>query len=138
MTQPHSTRRDEDLAATPSSPRPRRHIPRVPALLVAAAAVTALATGCSAAENAAQDVKDAAKSQATQAVANEVENQICSVVGDGVVSDTDLAILRSVLGRASDAGLPPEVTGPLGDITQDGRKATDAVDDLQKRCAARQ
>jgi hypothetical protein len=107
-----------------------------------ALAVTALAAavlgGCAVAEDVTQRAGDAAKAEASRAVADAVQDQICGAVGDGVLSQTDLALLRGLLGRATDSGVPSDVLGPLRDIAQDGKKATDAVDDLQRECAARQ
>ena len=101
------------------------------ALAVTALAVTVLG-GCAVAEDVTQRAGDAAKAEASRAVADAIQDQICGAVGDGALSQTDLALLRGVLGRAADSGVSDDLLGPVRDIAKNGQKATDAADNLQR------
>lgn len=127
----------------PGRGRPHRVTGRRPGLLptavlaVAGLAVTALG-GCAVAEDVGQRAGDAARAEASRAVSDAVMDQICAAVGDGKVSEADLAVIRGILGTASDSGVSDSVLGPVREIAQDGKRAADAVDQVQRECSGRQ
>jgi hypothetical protein len=133
-----STRRRPTGSATSRGPLPARgRVGDRRAALAVLPLALALTTGCSVAQDVTQRAGDAAKTEASQAVASALQDQICAVVGDGRINQSDLAVLKALFNRASDAGLGQDFTGPVGDIVNNGAQATDSVDALQKQCRKR-
>ena len=70
--------------------------------LAAAALMLALA-GCSAAEDAANDAADAAadraRQEATNALRDAIQGQVCNLVGDNRLTDTDITAVSAWLAR---------------------------------------
>jgi hypothetical protein len=59
------------------------------------------------------------------------------VVEDGLVSASDKALLGGLVSAADAAGVPAEITTPLGEIAQAGDQVpADSVDALKDACAA--
>ena len=101
---------------------------------------TALTVGCSqvqdTAQQAAGDVASQAATRVASAAADEVRQQICSRVSDGQVSAQDKQVLAGLVAAARSAGVPSEITTPLGQVAESGDQTPqDAVDALRKACA---
>ncbi|MDE8588113.1 MULTISPECIES: hypothetical protein [Micrococcaceae] len=104
---------------------------------VAATALAAalLLTGCGAVGEAAGTAASDAASRAASAAAQEVNRQICAVVQDGLVSAEDRQALAGLVSAARTAGVPAEITTPLGRIAEAGDQVpADSVRALQDAC----
>jgi hypothetical protein len=84
----------------------------VPLLLVLA--------GCGSVQEAAESAANDAATKVATAAADEVRKQVCSVVEDGTVSASDKALLGGLVSAADAAGVPAEITTPLGEIAKAG------------------
>jgi hypothetical protein len=107
----------------------RRYVPlcAVPFLLLLA--------GCSTIGDAARDVAGEAASQAGSAAAAEVQEQICTTIEDGRISQQDLDVLAGLLTAAEAAGVPAEYLTPLDSITGAGGDVpSDSVEALVEAC----
>lgn len=111
------------------------------AFTVTTAALSAvlLLAGCGAAGDAAGDAArnaaSAAASQAASAVAQEVTKQVCARVQDGLVSVEDKKALAGLVTAAKEAGVPAEITTPLGEVAASGDQVpADAVKSLTDAC----
>ena len=110
----------------------RRHT-----VLAAALSTAVLLTGCGAAGDAAGNAASAAASQAASAVAQEVTKQICARVQDGLVSVEDKKALAGLVSAGREAGVPAEITTPLGDVAASGDQVpADSVKALKDACRA--
>ena len=98
-------------------------------------AAALLLTGCGAVGEAAGNAAGDAASKAASAAAQEVNRQICAVVQDGLVSAEDRQALAGLVSAARTAGVPPEITTPLGQIAEAGDQVpTDSVRALKDAC----
>jgi nucleotide-binding universal stress UspA family protein len=103
------------------------------ALLVPVAAL--VLTGCSQAEEAASNAASEAASRAAGAAADQVRGQICQRLQDGQVSAQDKQVLSGLVEAARSAGVPEDITGPLGQVAQSGDQVpAEAVGQLQQAC----
>ena len=104
---------------------------------LSAAPLLLLLAGCGAVEEAAGNaVSDAASKVASEGAA-EVNRQICAVVQDGLVSVEDKQLLAGLVSAASTAGVPAEITTPLGQIAEAGDEVpAESVQALKDACAA--
>ncbi|WP_320537129.1 hypothetical protein [Pseudarthrobacter sp. IC2-21] len=101
----------------------------VPLLLVIA--------GCGSVQEAAGNAANDAASKVATAATDEVRKQVCTVVEDGLVSASDRAALGGLVSAADAAGVPAEITTPLGRIADAGDKVpADSVDALREACGA--
>lgn len=110
-----------------------------PAVAPVTALCTALLllTGCGAVEEAAGNAASDAASKVASAAAQEVNRQICAVVQDGLVSASDKQVLAGLVSAARTAGVPAEITTPLGQIAEAGDQApADSVRALKDACQA--
>ena len=79
---------------------------------------------------------DAASKVAT-AAADEVTRQICAVIQDGLVSVEDKAVLGGLVAAAETAGVPSDITTPLGQIAEAGDQVpAESVTALKEACPA--
>jgi hypothetical protein len=102
--------------------------------LLAVPFVVALA-GCSAVGDAAQDIAGQAASSAGEAAAREVQNQICTTIDDGQISEQDRDVLVGLLSAAEAAGIATDFLTPLTTITgADEQVPSEAVDALLEAC----
>ncbi|GGH95512.1 hypothetical protein ACFFGR_16150 [Arthrobacter liuii] len=109
------------------------------AVVSAAALSTALLllTGCGAVGDAAGNAASDAASRAASAAAQEVNKQICAVVQDGLVSAEDRQALAGLASAARTAGVPAEITTPLGQIAEAGDQVpAESVRALKDACKA--
>lgn len=96
-----------------------------------------LLTGCGAAGEAAGNAASDAASKVASSAAQEVNRQICAIVQNGLVSAEDKKALGGLVSAAKSAGVPAEITTPLGQIAQSGDQVpTDAVQALKDACHA--
>lgn len=96
-----------------------------------------LLTACGEVQQAAESAAGDAASKVATAAADEVKKQVCAVVEDGLVSASDKALLGGLVDAASTAGVPSEITTPLGQIAKSGDQVpADSVDALKDACAA--
>ncbi|MBX7443292.1 MULTISPECIES: hypothetical protein [unclassified Arthrobacter] len=94
-----------------------------------------LLTGCGAAGEAAGTAASDAASKAASAAAQEVNRQICAVIQDGLVSVEDKQALAGLVSAARTAGVPAEITTPLGEIAASGDQVpADSVKALKDAC----
>lgn len=109
-------------------------------------------TGCSAAEDAADDAANAAKSQAAaqaskaaqaakskaaQQAREAAKDQICALVGDGALSAPDLAALRGLVSGARRLGVPAQLLTPVQQLVDSGdTQGKQVADRLTKAKAA--
>ena len=104
---------------------------------LAAAPALFLTAGCGAVEDAATSAANDAASKVATAAADEVNRQICAVVQDGLVSLEDKQVLAGLVSAARTAGVPEDITTPLGEIAEAGDQVpADSVKALQDACAA--
>jgi hypothetical protein len=88
-------------------------------------------------EDAATDAANDAASKVATAAADEVNKQICAVVQDGLVSVQDKQVLAGLVSAARTAGVPTDITTPLGEIAEAGDQVpAESVQALQDACAA--
>lgn len=96
-----------------------------------------LLAGCGAVEEAAGNAASDAASKVATAAADEVTRQVCAVIQDGVVSVEDKQVLGGLVSAASAAGVPAEITTPLGQIAEAGDQVpAESVQALKDACAA--
>jgi hypothetical protein len=96
-----------------------------------------LLAGCGAVEEAAGNAASDAASKVATAAAEEVNRQICAVVQDGLVSVEDKRALGGLVSAARTAGVPNEITTPLGQIAEAGDQVpAECVQALKDACAA--
>ncbi|MDP9887474.1 hypothetical protein [Pseudarthrobacter enclensis] len=104
----------------------------VPATALAAAL---LLTGCGAVGEAAGNAASDAASKAASSAAQEVTRQICAVVQNGLVSSEDKKALAGLVSAAKAAGVPADITTPLGQIAESGDQVpADSVRALKDAC----
>jgi hypothetical protein len=109
--------------------------PRLAAL--SAVPLMLLLAGCGAVEEAAGNAASDAASKVATAAAEEVNRQICAVVQDGLVSVEDKRALGGLVSAAGTAGVPTEITTPLGQIAEAGDQVpSESVQALKDACAA--
>jgi hypothetical protein len=110
-------------------------IPRPAAL--SAIPLMLLLAGCGAVEEAAGNAASDAASKVATAAAEEVNRQICAVVQDGMVSAEDKRVLGGLVSAAQTAGVPSDITTPLGRIAEAGDQVpSESVQALKDACAA--
>jgi hypothetical protein len=98
-------------------------------------AAVLLLTGCGATGEAAGNAAGGAASKVASSAAQEVTRQICAVVQNGLVSAEDKKALAGLVSAAQSAGVPAEITTPLGQIAQSGDQVpADAVQALKDAC----
>jgi hypothetical protein len=96
-----------------------------------------LLTGCGAVEEAASNAASDAASKVATAAADEVNRQICAVIQDGLVSVEDKQVLAGLVSAARTAGVPTEITTPLGEIAEAGDEVpAESVQALKDACSA--
>jgi hypothetical protein len=95
-----------------------------------------LATGCSAVEDAASDAANQAVNDIADAAVQEVTGQICGVLEDGAVSASEQQFLAGLVSAAGAAGAPESITGPLNQVAQAGDEVpAEAVRQLSQSCS---
>lgn len=105
------------------------------ATLTATLPLALLVAGCSVQEAAENAAGDAASKVAT-AAADEVRNQVCVLVEDGLVSLGEQQVLSGLVGAAESAGVPEEFLTPMRQIAGAGDQVPeDSVNTLQEACA---
>ncbi|GAA1785947.1 hypothetical protein GCM10009712_36690 [Pseudarthrobacter sulfonivorans] len=107
--------------------------------LVALSAVPLLLliAGCGSVQEAAENAANDAASKVATAATDEVRKQVCAVVEDGLVSIQDKALLGGLVSAADAAGVPAEITTPLGEIAEAGDQVpAGSVDALTEACRA--
>jgi hypothetical protein len=96
-----------------------------------------LAAGCASVQETAETAAKDAASGAATAAAGHVKKQVCAVVEDGLVSMDDKALLGSLVSGAETAGVPSDITTPLGQIAAAGDEApAESVTALKEACSA--
>ncbi|TNB76610.1 hypothetical protein FHJ30_00365 [Arthrobacter sp. BB-1] len=104
---------------------------------LSAAPLLLLLAGCGAVEEAAGNAASDAASKVASAGAAEVKRQVCAVVQDGLVSVEDKQALAGLVSAARTAGVPAEITTPLGQIAAAGDEVPgESVQALKDACAA--
>ena len=95
-----------------------------------------LLAGCGAVEEAASNAASDAASKVATAAADEVKRQICGVIEDGLVSVEDKQVLAGLVSAARTAGVPTEITTPLGEIAAAGDQVpAGSVQALKDACS---
>lgn len=103
--------------------------------ILVALPVIALVAGCGQAKDAVTDAASSAASRVGDATAAEVRSQICASVQDGQISAQDKQVLSGLVAAAKSAGLPAEITTPVGEIARAGDQApAESVTTLRKAC----
>ncbi|MEO8284310.1 MAG: hypothetical protein ABI568_13070 [Pseudarthrobacter sp.] len=93
--------------------------------------------GCGSVQEAAENAANDAASKVATAATDEVRKQVCTVVEDGLVSIQDKALLDGLVSAADVAGVPADITTPLGEIAEAGDQVpADSVSALEDACAA--
>ncbi|MET3719427.1 MULTISPECIES: hypothetical protein [unclassified Arthrobacter] len=102
-----------------------------------AAALMIVLTGCGQVQEVAENAANDAASKVATAAADEVRNQVCTMVEDGLVSVQDKALLGGLVSAADAAGVPAEITTPLGQIAEAGDQVpAGSVTALKDACTA--
>jgi hypothetical protein len=92
---------------------------------------------CASVQEAAESAASDASSKVATAAADEVKKQVCAVVQDGLVSVEDKALLGGLVSAAETAGVPAEITTPLGQIADAGDQVpAESVTALKDACTA--
>lgn len=64
-----------------------------------------------------------------------VRDQVCQVIGDGQVTEAEVAVLRAAVAGAEGAGLPDEMTSAVRAVVgPGGRPPDEAVQRLEDAC----
>ncbi|HEY9357132.1 MAG TPA: hypothetical protein VIQ52_12605 [Arthrobacter sp.] len=93
--------------------------------------------GCGSVQEAAETAASDAASKVATAAADEVTRQVCAVIQDGLVSVEDKAALGGLVAAAETAGVPAEITTPLGQIAEAGDQVpAESVNALKAACPA--
>lgn len=93
--------------------------------------------GCGSVQEAAETAASDAASKVATAAADEVTRQVCAVIQDGLVSVEDKAALGGLVAAAETAGVPAEITTPLGQIADAGDQVpAESVNALKEACPA--
>lgn len=93
--------------------------------------------GCGSVQDVAETTANDAASKVATAAADEVKKQVCAVVEDGLVSVQDKALLGGLVSAADAAGVPAEITTPLGQIAEAGDQVpAESVTALTEACSA--
>ena len=93
--------------------------------------------GCGSVQEAAETAASDAASKVATAAADEVTSQICAVIQDGLVSVEDKAVLGGLVAAAETAGVPSDITTPLGQIAEAGDQVpAESVTALKEACPA--
>jgi hypothetical protein len=96
-----------------------------------------LVAGCGSVQEAAGNAANEAASKVATAATDSVRKQVCAVVEDGLVSASDKALLGGLVSAADAAGVPAEITTPLGEIAEAGDQVpADSINALTKACSA--
>ena len=96
-----------------------------------------LLSACGAVEEAAGNAASEAASKVASAAAEEVNRQICAVIQDGMVSVEEKQVLGGLVSAARTAGVPTEITTPLGEIAEAGDQVpSESVQALKDACQA--
>jgi hypothetical protein len=94
-----------------------------------------IVAGCSQVGDAAKDIAGEAASQAGSAAVAEVQEQICTPLQDGTISEQDKQVLSGLLVAAEAAGVPVEFITPLEDIAESGDQLpSESVAALEEAC----
>lgn len=108
-----------------------------PLAALSAVPLMLLLSGCGAVEEAAGNAASEAASKVASAAAEEVNRQICAVIQDGLVSAEDKQVLGGLVTAARTAGVPPEITTPLGQVAAAGDGVpAESVQALKDACSA--
>jgi hypothetical protein len=93
--------------------------------------------GCGSVQEVAETTANDAASKVATAASDEVKKQVCAVVEDGLVSVQDKALLGGLVSAADAAGVPAEITTPLGQIAEAGDQVpAESVTALTEACSA--
>jgi hypothetical protein len=104
---------------------------------LSAASLMMMLTGCGQVQEAAQSAASDAASKVAGAAADQIKQQACALVEDGLVSVKDKELLGSLVAGAETAGAPSEITTPLRQIAASGDEVpAGAVTSLRDACAA--
>jgi len=104
---------------------------------LSAASIILMLTGCGQVQEAAQGAANDAASKVAGAAADEVRNQVCALVEDGLVSVQDKELLGGLVVSAETAGVPSDITTPLRQIAAAGDQIpTESVKALNDACTA--
>lgn len=96
-----------------------------------------LITACGSVQEVAEKTANDAASKVATAAADEVRTQVCAVVEDGLISVQDKTLLGGLVSAADAAGVPAEITTPLGQIAESGDQVpADSVAALTEACSA--
>ncbi len=96
-------------------------------------------SACGAAEDVVLGAADAAGDEARRAAREVTEqavsDQVCQVVGDGQVTEAEVAVLRGAVAGAEGAGLSDEIASAVRDVVGTGGLPPDqAVQRLEDAC----
>ncbi|WP_211881224.1 hypothetical protein [Pseudarthrobacter albicanus] len=104
---------------------------------LSAASLLVMLTGCGQVQEAAQSTASDAASKVAGAAADQIKQQACALVEDGLVSIKDKELLGGLAAGAETAGVPADITTPLRQIAASGDQVpADAVKSLRDACAA--
>ena len=92
--------------------------------------------GCSTVGDAARDIAGEAASQAGSAAVAELQEQICTTIEDGTLSQQDRDVLAGLLTAAEAAGVPTEFLNPIDSIPADGQVSKESIDALLDACGS--
>jgi len=96
-----------------------------------------LLSACGSVQEVAESTANDAASKVATAASDEVRKQVCTVVEDGLVSVQDKALLGGLVSAADTAGVPAEITTPLGQIAEAGDQVpAESVAALTEACSA--
>lgn len=105
--------------------------------ILSAASLLIMITGCGQVQEAAQSAASDAASKVAGAAADQIKNQACALVEDGLVSVKDKELLGGLVTGAETAGVPSDITTPLRQIAASGDQVpAGSVKALEDACAA--
>jgi hypothetical protein len=96
-----------------------------------------LLTACGSVQGVAENAANDAASKVATAAKDEVRKQVCTLAQNGLVTVQDKASLGKLVDAAATAGLPSDITTPLGQIAASGDQVpAGSVKALKDACAA--
>ncbi|MCU1532408.1 MAG: hypothetical protein JWO49_1979 [Arthrobacter sp.] len=104
---------------------------------LSAASIMLMLTGCGQVQEAAQGAASDAASKVAGTAADQIKNQVCALVDDGLVNLKDKELLGGLVAGAEAAGVPSEITTPLKQIAASGDQVpAESVKALKDACTA--
>jgi hypothetical protein len=95
-----------------------------------------LLAACASVQESAETAASDAASKVASSAADQVKSQVCTIVQDGLVSVQEKALLGGLVSASKTAGVPSEITTPLGQIAESADQVpAESVTALKEACS---